>query len=177
MTARELLTDIMEDLENLFADRLFKTPDNRMVPLKTYRQALPKRDAQDEEAPFPYIIVRLDHGGTETPTDPHKVAVLLIIGIYDDALEESREQPPETPEDGELVWDTRNFGYDALLEIIERIQDHYERYPALGDRGQFYFDGPFHWAIQDENAYPYYVGACELEFTLPASRKERNQFT
>lgn len=177
MTARELQTALMEDLDELFKDSRFKTPDNRMLPPKAYRQALPKRDAQDEEAPFPYIIVRLDHGGIEATTDPHKVAVLLIVGIYDDALDESREPPPEIPDGGEPTWDTRNFGWEAVLEIMERIQAHFEKQPGLGQRGEFYFDGPFHWALQDEDSYPYYIGACELEFTLAAPRKERNQYT
>ena len=51
---------------------------------------------------------------------------------------------------GEQEWDNRNFGTMAVLEVIERIQEHYEKRPALCG-GKFYIDGPFHWALQDEN--------------------------
>lgn len=172
MTARELQTAIMDDLNDLFKNRLFKTPDRTMAPPRSYRQALPKRSAQDEEDPFPYIIVRLDHGGVETKTDPHKVAVLLLVGVFDDALGETVAAPP--PEDSE--WDTRNYGYDAVCEIVELIQKHYEQTPSLHN-GDFYFDGPFHWVVQDEDSYPYYFGACEMEFTLIAPREDVSQFT
>lgn len=126
MTARDLQTAIMEDLDQLFKDSLYKTPEHTLAALKTHRQRINQRDAQDTEDPFPYIIVRLDSGGIDAVTDPHKVNVLLLIGIYDDALGDYRDPPPE---DG--GWDTRNFGDLAVLEIIERIQAHYEKQPHL----------------------------------------------
>ena len=149
MNTRELHTALLDDLEDLFKGRPFKTPHNTMEVPKAYPQDLPPKDARSEEDPFPYIIVRLDQGGVDTPTDPHKARVILVIGIYDDF----REPPPE---DGE--WDNRNFGTMAVLEVIERIQEHYEKQPSLCG-GKFYFDGPFHWALQDETSYPYYIGA------------------
>lgn len=170
MTARELQTALVEDLKELFKDSYFQTPYQKMAPLGVFRQRLPKRDAQSEEDPFPYIIVRLDHGGLEGRTSAHKVSVLLVIGVFDDALLETKEPPPTEG------WDTRNFGPEAVLEIIERIQAHYEKHPSL-EGGAFYFDGPFNWALQDEDSYPYYYGACEMEFTLAAPRRERSQFT
>lgn len=171
MTARDLQTAIMEDLDQLFKDSLYKTPDHTLAALKTHRQRINQRDAQDTEDPFPYIIVRLDSGGIDTVTDPHKVNVLLLIGIYDDALGDYRDPPPE---DG--GWDTRNFGDLAVLEIIERIQAHYEKQPHL-EGGAFTFDGPFHWVLQEQGSYPYYYGGCELAFTLAAPRRERSQYT
>ena len=171
MNTRELHTALLDDLEDLFKDRPFKTPHNTMETPKTYPQELPPEDARSEEDPFPYIIVRLDQGGVDTPTDPHKARVILVIGIYDDGTVDFRKPPPE---DGE--WDNRNFGTMAVLEVIERIQEHYEKRPALCG-GKFYFDGPFHWALQDENSFPYYIGACDLTFTLAAPRKERSEFT
>lgn len=169
MNARELQVALLNDLEALFADRPFKTPLHTMATPKAYLQNLPLKDARSEEDdPFPYIIVRLDHGGVETVTDPHKVSVLLVIGIFDDSLGDFRDPPPDEGE-----WDNRNFGPSAVLEIMERIQEHYEKKPSLSGNA-IYHDGSFHWAMQDEQSYPYYFGACELEFTLPAPRKERS---
>lgn len=170
MNARELQTALVNDLEALFADRPFKTPNNTMAAPKAYPQILPPKDARSEDDPFLYIIVRLDQGGVDTPTDPHKVRVLLIIGIYDDGTLDFREPPPA---DG--GWDTRNYGPMAVMEVIERIQEHFEKRPSLCG-GKFYFDGPFHWVMQDEISYPYYIGACDLTFTLAAPRKERSRF-
>ncbi len=170
MNARELQIALVDDLEALFKDRPFKTPHSTMEPPKAYPQSLPPQDARSEDDPFPYIIVRLDHGGVETPTDPHKVSVLLIIGIYDDGTLDFREPPPAAGE-----WDNRNFGPMAVMEIMERVQEHYEKKPSVRN-GSFYHDGSFHWAMQDEASYPYYIGACELAFTLAAPRKERSKF-
>ena len=75
-------------------------------------------------------------------------AVILVIGIYDD--------------------NPANQGHKAVLEIIERIQAHYEGTPLLA--GQFVFDDPFNWVLQDEQSWPYFYGACNLTFKLPAPR-------
>ena len=96
MNTRELHTALLDDLEDLFKDRTFKTPHNTMETPKTYPQELPPEDARSEEDPFPYIIVRLDQGGVDTPTDPHKARVILVIGIYDDGTVDFREPPRQT---------------------------------------------------------------------------------
>ena len=90
MTARDLQTAIMEDLDRLFQESRYKTPDNTLAALKTHRQRINKQDAQDTEDPFPYIIVRLESGSIESVTDPHRVDVLLLIGIFDDATGDFR---------------------------------------------------------------------------------------
>lgn len=170
MNARKLQEMIMGDLENLFSDRYYKTPNHTMATPKAYAQFLLPRDAQTQEDPFPYIEVRLRKGGVDSPIDPHKATVILFIGIFDDGTEDFRNEPPQ-----EGDWDNRNYGANAVMEIIERIQEHYEKVPAL-DHGNFYFDGPFYWEMQEEEFFPYYAGFCELTFTLAAPRKERSKF-
>lgn len=174
MNARELHQAIIDDLNELFSKNYFKTPHHEMKPLKAYRQQLPQFDAQETDDFFPYIIVRIDKGSVENPTAPHKVDVLLVIGIYDDGTEEYI-QGSEKEFVGDDGWDTRNLGTIAIMEVMEKIQTHYEQKPSL-ENGKFYFDGAFHWAMQDEDSYPYYFGACELSFTLSAPRKEMSQF-
>lgn len=181
MNVRELQQAVMKDLENLFSGSRYKTPFKTMEPPKAYAQQLPQFDAQEVDDFFPYIIVRLDKGGVETPTSPHKADLMIIVGIFDDGTEaytgekevpEPGEQPSFVGDDG---WDKRNFGHMAVLEAMERIQTHYEMEPAL-ENGKFYFDGPFHWVMQDEDSYPYYFGICEMSFTLAAPRKKESQF-
>lgn len=149
MTARELQDAVVADLKKLFSGIYYKTPEETTSPPNIYKQFLPKRTVEDgdKDDPYPYIIVRLDSGGIETQRDPHKVAVLLLIGIYDDALQ--------------------NDGHLAVMEVIEKIQRHYEETPALKE---FVCADPFNWALQDEESYPYYFGACNLTFHVPAPR-------
>ena len=100
--------------------------------------------------------MKLDTGGIDTPTDPHKVNVVLLIGVYDN--------------------DRRNQGHKTVLEIIERIQTHYEKSPTLGG-GTFQFTDPFKWVLQDEPSWPYFYGACNLAFNLYAQRTEGSEYT
>ena len=49
MNTRELHIALLDDLEDLFKDRPFKTPHNTMETPKTYPQELPPEDARSEE--------------------------------------------------------------------------------------------------------------------------------
>ena len=147
MTARELQKDVIEDLRELFKHTLYQTPDGGQAALNFFEQFLPQLESDDDDDPYPYLIVRVDSGGIATQTDPHKIALLLVIGIYDDK---------------EIT-----HGHEAVLEIIERIQRHYEETPALKE---FVFTDPFEWALQDELHWPYYFGAVNVTFDAPAPR-------
>lgn len=177
MNVREVQKVLVADLDELFKNDYFKTPEvtteeewpvwvkdspvpvadhhlHRMAAPKAYDQFLPLKELEngsidpEAEDPFPYIIVRADQGGIESPTDPHKAHFILLIGIFDD--------------------DPRNKGHRAVLEIIERIQKHYQETPNL--KGIAVCDDPFEWAMQDEESYPYFFGACKLVFNLQAPR-------
>ena len=150
MNARELQQAVKEDLTILFQNTRYPTPEGETAAVSVFKQNLSMRQNEDADDPFPYIIVRLDSGGIATQTDPHKVAVILLIGAYDDAPE--------------------NKGHEIVLEIMEKIQHHYEQTPLLA--GQFVFRDPFNWALQDEESYPYFFGAANLTFDLPATRRK-----
>lgn len=150
MNARLLQDALIADLQELFKDRRYKTPDGETAALSVFSQNLPKRESEDDDDPFPYIIARIDSGSIETQTDPFKVSIFLLIGIYDD--------------------DTENQGHRAVLEVMEVIQQHYEETPLLD--GRFIFTDPFHWALQDEESYPYFFGGVEINFHLQAPRRK-----
>lgn len=105
----------------------------------------PPQDPEADDDPFPYLIVRLDKGGITSPDTPHRINIIVLVGIFDD--------------------DPRNQGHVAVMEIIERIQQHYMEMPVLG---AFSFAGGFDWALQDEESYPYYFGVCSFAFDAPA---------
>lgn len=149
MNALILQNAIVSDLKNLFKDRRYSSPTGTSA-VSVFPQNLPKRESEDDDDPFPYIIVRLDAGKIESQTDAYTVAVLLLIGAYSD--------------------DASNQGHQSVLEIMETIQRHYEEKPSLAE--QFVFTDPFHWALQDEESYPYFFGAVSMSFNLPAPRRE-----
>ncbi len=156
MTARELQTALVDDLTTLFQGRSYKAPtDEGMAHVGVYKQWLPKLENESDEDPFPYIIVRLDNGKLENQTSPHKVAVILLVGIYDDDLE--------------------NNGFEGVLEIMEVIQQHYQENPILAD--QFRTDDSFNWALQDEESYPYFFGAASMVWEATAPRRKVSRFT
>lgn len=145
ITAGRLQREIAADLETLFKNDRFQTPDGKQSAPKAYAQFLPRRESDDAEDPFPYLIVRVESGGVESPAEPHEVVFTVIIGIYND--------------------NPANNGHFEVLEIIERIQLHYAENPCLGAAVESL---PFHYALQDEESYPYFIGACSLTFHLPA---------
>lgn len=150
MNARELQKAVKDDLMSLFQNIRYKSPNGEKTVVSVFEQNLPMRQDEDADDPFPYIIVRLDSGVIATQTDPHKVTVILLIGAYDDAPD--------------------NQGHRIVLEIMEKIQTHYEETPLLA--GQFVFTDPFNWALQDEESFPYFFGAANLAFNTPATRRK-----
>lgn len=155
MNARELQSGIVADLNELFKDSLYKTPSGEMGKPSFFKQFLPKRKSEDDDDPFPYGIVRLDNGAIAGTTESHQVGIIILVGIFDDALE--------------------NQGHGAVLEIMEKIQEHYQREPVVKDlngrmMGRIDPDTPVSWALQDEESYPFFFGGLNLTFDLPAPR-------
>ena len=150
MNALKLQDAIVSDLQRLFEKRRYKTPDGETAAVSVFAQNLPKRESEDEDDPFPYIIVRLDSGDIENQASACKVSVFLLVGVFDD--------------------DKQNQGHKTVLEMVEAIQRHYEETPLLNS--QFVFTDPFHWALQDEESYPYFFGGIEISFDIPAPRRK-----
>ena len=157
--ARGLQRAVMDDLRKLFKNDRFKAPDGGTASMKVYKQQLPKLPLQDDEDEadgsdlFPFIVVRVMSGKIESPDASHEVTLLLWIGVFDD--------------------DLKNEGHDAVLEIIERVQQHYQEKPTLGAA---FFKDPFEWALQDEESFPFFYGGCSLTFQLPAPRVEWSEY-
>ena len=148
MNARELQEAVCKDIEELFRGDSFQTVDGGMTgKVRTFRQYLPRLEAENEETLFPFVIVKVDCGKIESPTEAHRVRLLLWAGVHDD-----------NPE---------NNGHLGVLEILERIQQHYQEQPALGPAVAAH---PFEWAMQDEESFPFFYGGCYVYFDLPAPR-------
>lgn len=123
-------------------------------PLRIFAQDVPINETDDDFDPAPYIIVRAKSGDDDGTADGvNTVQIILIIAIWDD--------------------DNDSQGYRDVLDIIQKIYIRFHKEPMLNN--QFMYAGNFHWALQEDNYWPYFFGACTLNFNIPSIRRE-NEF-
>ena len=133
-----------------------ETPENaepkaELVPITVFPQNIPVPLSEEDENPVPYIIVRLNTGTDDNVFDSEYVMkVVVIMGIWDD--------------------DRKAQGHRELLNIINLVYERFKKNPCLA--GQYVYKGGFKWDIQEDGYYPYYFGAFEMNFTIPAIRRE-----
>lgn len=151
MTPIELIDELAEEYKRLFRDYLYKNPLGEDVPISVYKHALPINETDDEADPVPWIIVRLNSGEDKGTGDSvNTVKLVTIICVWDDSLDSQ--------------------GYRGVLNIIQKIYQRFATSPNLN--GKAAFKGEFDWVLQEDDYYPYYFGACSLEFNIAAIRRE-----
>ena len=123
-------------------------------PLRIFAQDVPINETDDDFDPAPYVIVRAKSGDDDGTADGvNTVQIILIIAIWDD--------------------NNDSQGYRDVLDIIQKIYIRFHKEPMLNN--QFMYVGNFHWALQEDNYWPYFFGACTLNFNIPSIRRE-NEF-
>lgn len=123
-------------------------------PLRIFAQDVPINETGDDFDPAPYVIVRLKSGDDDGSADGvNVVQVIFIICIWDE--------------------DNDSQGYRDVLDIIQKIYVRFHKEPMLNN--QFMYAGNYHWALQEDNYWPYFFGACTLNFNIPSIRRE-NEF-
>lgn len=123
-------------------------------PLRIFAQDVPINETDNDFDPAPYIIVRAKSGDDDGTADGvNTVQIILIIAIWDD--------------------NNDSQGYRDVLDIIQKIYIRFHKEPMLNN--QFMYAGNFHWALQEDNYWPYFFGACTLNFNIPSIRRE-NEF-
>ena len=152
MTLINLMEDIKIDLDNLFKKSKFKTSMGEYKTFEIYKGSLPIPDSEESPEPMPYIIVQLVNG--EIRLSSNIVSVRLILATYDD--------------------DKNNKGYFDILNAIEKIRQHYTKYPILNKRYVAKIDdkNSFEWSLPDEDTYPYYFGGIQLNFEVAHCDRE-----
>lgn len=159
MTPLELQDMLVAEMEKLFYDWLYKNPNynpndpesQERIPLQIFSQHIPTTSANSEADPVPYIIVRLSSGDDSGAGDSNNVVnVVIIVGIWDD--NEAAQ------------------GHRDILNIIQKVYQRFSENPSLNDKAAF--TGEFHWAAQEDNYFPFYFGACQISFNIPALRRE-----
>ena len=97
-----------------------------------------------------YIVVRMTGGEIKNDDGPQAVEFSLIVCAYDEGKE--RE------------------GYQDVANIKEDIVQRLCTKPYFG--GAFTVLKPIVWAMQQDDTYPYYFGACSLTCTAPAMTQD-----
>ena len=141
-------TEFEEDED--MKEKLVEEPE--MVEITVYPQNIPvPLSGEEEYNPVPYIIVRLNNGTDDNTSDSkYIIKVVVILGIWED--------------------NKNAQGHRELLNIINLIYERFKKNPCLDKK--YVYEGGFKWDIQEDGYYPYYFGACEMNFAIPAIRRE-----
>ncbi len=151
MTPLMLQDGLVEEMKRLLKGYRYKTPAGEHVPIKVFPQSIPVNETEDDEDPIPYIIVRLKSGNDDGTQDSfNTVEVVIIIGIWDDALDSQ--------------------GHRDVMNIIQKVYERFHKNPSLNNKAVY--SGGFNWAMQEDGYYPYFFGACSLKFRIAAIRRE-----
>lgn len=151
MTPEMLQDALCEEIKNLLSDRLYRTPSGELVQMNVFPQGIPMIESDDDDEPFPYVIVRMVDGSDENLSDSeYIVEMVVIVGIYND--------------------NPSNQGHRDLLNVYNLVYERFKKDPSLA--GQFVYKGGYRWTIQDDDYYPYFFGAFKMNFTIPAIRRE-----
>ena len=158
MTAEYLQESLVDIMKGLFSGKRYKSPKGGLVPINVYAQNPPRGkvnvldenddDEEEEFDPFPYIIVRISDGDNDR--DGSVVNMIFIIGIWDDDLNQQ--------------------GYRDVIHAIESIRQRIMANPIID--GIAYPKGQFHWMVQEDDYYPYSLGACSQQFVVASINVE-----
>lgn len=170
MIATFLQDDLAADLADIFKHFRLKNPQGETVGLNIFKQSLPiptakdipdtvtdeeleegKYNAEAEEDPYPYIIVRVEQGTIDKIDQEQAVIVNLIIGVIDR--------------------DYNNQGHKDVLNIIQKVYERFAKNAILAAKYECVM--PITWALQDEESFPYFFGGMALTFeTIPIRRED-----
>ena len=136
----------------LCQDALIETLEELFVGKKYNGQQSRKelKIFKQDAAAAPYIVVRMTGGEIKNDDGPQAVEFSLIVCAYDEGKE--RE------------------GYQDVANIKEDIVQRLCTKPYFG--GAFTVLKPIVWAMQQDDTYPYYFGACSLTCTAPAMTQD-----
>ena len=172
MVATFLQDDLVEELKHIFKNFRLKNPDGALSEINVFSQELPIQpptnppaesvapalleegladtDPVRGEDPYPYAIVRIGDGEIKNIDGDQAVTVLIILGVFDDALE--------------------NQGHKDILNMIDKITERFRKNAILSKKYECLH--PIQWTLQEEQSYPYYIGGIALTFNTLQVRRE-----
>lgn len=153
MTSLDLQDKLADEIRNILSDYTYQTPDGERRNINVYTQEIPHQETDGDEDPVPYLIVRINDGGSKNEAQkdgPNVVNLVIIIAIYDMSLDAQ--------------------GHRDVMNIIDKIYERFAKNPLLKDAGVF--NGNHSWKLQEDDYYPYYFGAYAMSFEIPSIRRE-----
>lgn len=141
MTPYFLQESLKKEIDHILENVKLKDINEGYVKIKTYNQFLPIGKTDEEH--FPYVLIRFKDG--EDDTSLGNCRLDIIIGIYDK--------------------NTEHKGYKDVLNIIEKIRQRFLKDRVLDNKYTCKF--PMRYAVNEEDAYPFYFGGIETEFEIP----------
>lgn len=159
MTINELQRMLIEEIETLTKDMQLVNKKGA-ARLKGYPQAIPIAPAFEEELSedgglvmdddmlFPYFIVRAETieycRESKDMGEANQADLFIAFAVYDD--------------------DPGLKGYFTLTAVMERVVKRFQTNTVLGP---FFCDRKMDAAFQEDNTYPYFYGALEMQWYLP----------
>lgn len=150
-TASSLQFELVEELKRIFSGVLLKKCDGTYGEPNVYPQRLPlaQNDDEDEMSFAPYVTVILNDFSIDSWDEPKKIKVIILMCAWDGG-------------------DERTGDRDNSI-IMDKILERFGKFPEIGN---FTLDLPIEGAWQEEDTYPYFYSALELNFLAPTYRRE-----
>lgn len=151
MTPLDLQTELIAEMQALFADQLFHQPREKitepdvMVPMTWYQQMLPMQDGYKWDKYVPYGVVQLKKAEHQQEDEPMDVTAILIFCTFNDSKDNTESM--------------------AILNAIEKVRQDLFTKRILA--GKYSVRLPFRWQMEDEEVWPYFVGGVETHWALP----------
>lgn len=158
MVVLEFLDHMEEELHGIFAGMVFDDSSGGKSGMHIFKQDFPIRKFRADEEnemrsddPYPYCLIRVENG---TSGNLQTVDIALTFGIYENGEENN----------GEL----------RVLNLIERVGQHFLDKRVIGEKFQLDYGIPIRWGLPtaEENTYPYFYGLIEMTWNSFYEAKE-----
>lgn len=151
MTPVQFAEDLARELGGVLGNIRLQAPSGKESGINIFTFGLPiEKTQEDRGKKFPYALITLEEGGVQGADDPQKVKANILIGVYDNGME--------------------NQGKAWVLNIINDISERFLKNPVL--EPCYYADDEITWVMDREEEYPYHYGAVGMVFNIPAVRRE-----
>lgn len=170
MTTFQLQKDLGEEIERILENMIFEDALGNQVKMKYYEQAFPKyrhKVKQGELMPeeekgnkYPFCLVKYDSGELfpleNGRRGKHQVRTVLVFGIVDHSLE--------------------NQGHQVLINIFQKVEEWFVKNPVLKGKYRWNEEDGMNWMINEEDWYPFFVGALEMTWDTFFVSKEEDKY-
>lgn len=158
MAVLEFLDCMEAELNKIFAGMVFKNSAGKETGVHVFKQDFPIRRFQagaeeemQEDDLFPYCVIRAENGANG---NFQSMGITLTFGICE------REES--------------NSGELRILNMIERVSQHFLNDRVIGGKFRLNYDNPIRWGLptKEEDTYPYFYGLMEMTWDSFYEAKE-----